>query len=463
MEHYRTTNHIYRNDESHIMNKGYVCIAFLIPSFVMVPAQLDITIVQFDHYYELLTDGNMLATWDITIVPEGNAKNMVLHAFFSKKAYVEEVVVSDAEGSLNARMISREDIPLLEVTFRERLSPGVEYHFTCRMKVWKAADIGETEGSFTLLTGYNFPVERLNVTVQLPEGTRLRNYFPADGRVSSGEPLTIFWSESSLPDGYNIQVSVSFDVLSEAFADSLFSDGENLYRLKDYENARKKFEEAREVYYSLNLRDEVSQCNVYLDRITGMEEGLPVFEEAVNLYENGEYAEAATKFNEAKAIYEEHSIDTAEVDTFISDCTTYIKAYDELEKAEAYVREGKNDEAKEHFDNAKALFSEVADTAMVQQIDAKLEQIKPAESEPPQPSTRRRGTGLLLVIFVVIIGVVAFFVMRLRKPAVVRTGDEIQEEMRELKARFVYGEINKKQYEEQLAHLEEQLKSAKTE
>ncbi len=441
-----------------MMNR-YVVIAVLIPSFVMAPAQMNITIVQLDQYYELLPDGNMLATWDITILPEGNEKNMVLHAFFSRKAYIEELVVSDAVGSLSSRVISREDIPLIEVTFRERLTPGSEYHFTCRMKVWKAADIGETEGSFTLLTGYNFPIERLNVAVQLPEGTRLRNYFPADGRAS-GEPPSVTWSMSSLPEGYNINVSVAFDILSEAFADNLFSDGENLYRLKDFENARKKFEEAREVYLSLNLRDEASQCSVYLDQITGMEQGLPVFEEAVALYENGEYAEAVTKFNEVKTIYEEHSIDTAEIDTFISDCTTYIKAYDELEKAEAYVREGKNDEAREHFMNAKNLFSQVADTAMMQQIDANLEQLKPTET-PPQTGTQRRGTGLLLVIFVVVIGVVAFFVMKSRKPAVARTEDEIREEMRELKARFVYGEINKKQYEDQLGQLEEQLKSKK--
>lgn len=445
------------------MNKGCVLIAVLIPSFVMVPAQMDIAIVQFDQYYELLPDGNMTATWDITIVPEGNAKNMVLYAFFSKKAYIKELVVSDAVGSLSSRVISREDVPLIEVTFRDRLSPGAEYHFTCHLNVWKAADIGETEGSFTLLTGYNFPVDRLNVAVQLPEGTRLRNYFPADGRVS-GEPPSVSWNMSSLPEGYNINISVAFDVMSKTFADNLFSDGENLYRLKDFENARKKFEEAQKVYESLNLRDEVRQCTVYLDRITGMEQGLPVFEEAVDLYDEGNYGEAVTKFEQAKTLYEEHNVDTAEVDTYISDCNTYIKAFDELEKAENYVKEGKNDEAREHFMNAKNLFSDVADSAMMQEIDAKLEQIKPAEtkSEPPQTETGRRGTGLLLIIFVVV-GVIAFSVMKLRKPAVVQTEDEIREEMRELKARYVYGEINKKQYEERLARLEEQLQSKKAE
>jgi tetratricopeptide (TPR) repeat protein len=459
-----TANHIYGSDKSHIMNKGCVLIAVLIPSFVMVPTQMNITIVQFDQYYELLPDGNMMATWEITILPDGNEKNMVLHAFFSKKAYIKELVVSDALGSLSSRVISREDVPLIEVTFRERLSPGAEYYFTCRMEVWKAADIGETEGSFTVLTGYNFPVDDLNVAVQLPEGTRLRNYFPADGRVS-GEPPSVSWSMSSLPEGYSINISVAFDVLSKTFADNLFSDAENLYRLKDFENSRKKFEEAQKVYESLNLRDEVRQCTVYLDRITGMEQGLPVFEEAVTLYKNEEYEKAATKFEQVKTIYEEHNIDTAEVDTYISDCSTYMKAFDELEKAENYVREGKYDEAREHFMNAKNFFSDVADSAMMQEIDAKLEQIKPVEtkeSEPPQTETGRRGTGLLLMIFVVI-GVIAFVVMKLRKPAVVQTEDEIREEMRELKARYVYGEINKKQYEERLAPLEEQLKSKKAE
>jgi uncharacterized membrane protein len=54
-------------------------------------------------------------------------------------------------------------------------------------------------------------------------------------------------------------------------------------------------------------------------------------------------------------------------------------------------------------------------------------------------------------------------VLNARKPAPVYTDEEIREEMRQLKARFVYGEINKKDYEKRLAELESKLKEKKQE
>jgi hypothetical protein len=63
---------------------------------------------------------------------------------------------------------------------------------------------------------------------------------------------------------------------------------------------------------------------------------------------------------------------------------------------------------------------------------------------------------------VVVAAVAAGLLMKLRKPAPVYTKEAIQEEMRQLKAQFVYGEINKKQYEEQLSKLEKQLQELKS-
>jgi tetratricopeptide (TPR) repeat protein len=439
---------------------GFVLIAFIIPNLLLVPTQEKMTILEFDQHYELLPTGNLLATWELTIVPAERVKSMLLHAFFSKKAYVKDVVVSDAEGSLNSRMISREDVPLLEVNFREELSLGAEYHFKCILEVWKAVDIGETEGSFTLLTGYNFPVEELNITTQLPEGTKLRSFFPADGTVSAGKHTEISWSMSSLPSGYNIQISVSFAILSEDVADDFFSDGKDFYDMQNFENAREKFEQAQEIYESLNLQEKADQCRTYMDRIEGLEEGLPLFREAVVLYDSKKYAEALAKFREVKSIYEEHQISAEEVDSYISDCTTYIDAYAELQEAETYLEEGKKREAKDHFNRAKTLFSHVQDAAMVAQIDARLEE---TEEDVDVPDTTEGGNPLAMIGIVVIVAAVgAGLLMKLRKPAPVYTEEAIREEMRQLKAQFVYGEINKKQYEEQLAKLEKELQALKS-
>ncbi|MGC1120894.1 MAG: hypothetical protein WBA22_07345 [Candidatus Methanofastidiosia archaeon] len=444
-------------------SKGLLLIGVVIPHLMMVPAQEKITITQFDQYYVLLPSGNLKATWDITVLPEGIVKNMILHAFFSKRAYVKDVVVSDAQGSLNSRMITREGVPLMEITFRERLVQGEEYHFTCDLDVWKAVDIGETEGSFTLLTGYNFPIEKLNVTTELPAGTRLRNYFPADGKVTSGEKSSIFWSMGSVPAGYNIQISVSFDLLSQAFADSLFADGVNLYTLHDFDNAAEKFHQAEEIYQSLNLYEKVTECSVYLDRIEGMEIGLPLFEEALTLYQNRDYVQAASKFTEVQSMYQMHQISTDEVDTYIGKCNTYLEAYSELDKGDEQAEAGNHTEAVNHYKKARELFSQLGDTAMVAQVDSAIQRIAQVTPQPTNaPAERRGGKGVVLVGLVAVIGIGgALYVMKMKKPAPVHTEDEIREEMRQLKARFVYGEINKTEYEGQLASLEEQLKKFK--
>jgi tetratricopeptide (TPR) repeat protein len=437
-----------------------ICIflmAMVIPSLFFVEAQEKITVTQFDQYYELLPTGNVNVTWEITIVPEEGIKDMLLHAFFSKKAYVKDVVVTDAEGSLNSKMLSGEGVPILEINFRNRLTPGAEYHFTCNLEVWKAIEVGETEGSFTLLTGYNFPVENLEITAVLPEGTRLRNYFPADGRVSSGQDVSIIWRMSSLPREYNIQVSISFDILSESFADNLFSDGVNLYNLKDFENARQKFEQALEIYQSLNLQEKADQCSAYFDRIEGLETGLPVVEEGISFYDSGEYGEALQKFEEAKSIYEEHGLSTDDIEKYIADSTAYVEAFSELQKAEAAIQQGNEEEALNHFSNAKQLFLQVGDTSRVQQVDSKLQEITlPVKSE--EPEKERNVVPLVVVVVVVIVAVIGIAASKMRKPPPVYTKEEIQEEMRQLKARYVYGEINRKDYEERLAELEKMSK-----
>jgi tetratricopeptide (TPR) repeat protein len=443
--------------------KGLLLMGVIIPHLMMVPAQEKITITQFDQYYVLLPSGNLKATWDITVLPEGIVKSMILHAFFSKRAYVKDVVVSDAQGSLNSRMIEREGVPLMEITFRERLVQGEEYHFTCNLDVWKAVDIGETEGSFTLLTGYNFPIEKLTITTELPAGTKLRNYFPADGKVTSGEKSSIFWSMGSVPAGYDIQISVSFDMLSREFADSLFADGVNLYTLHDFDNATEKFQQAGEIYQLLDLYEKVTECSVYLDRIEGMKIGLPIFEEALTLYQNRDYAQAVSKFTEVESMYELHQIPTDDVEAYIEKCNTYLEAYSELDQGDEQAEAGNPTEAVNHYEKARELFSQLGDTVMVAQVDSTIQQVALATPRPTSaPAEGRRGKGVVLVGLVAVIGIGGvLYVMKMKKPVPLRTEDEIREEMRQLKAQFVYGEINKAEYEGQLASLEEQLKKFK--
>lgn len=440
---------------------GIILMAVMISNLFFIPAEEKITIVTFNQTYDVLPNGNLNAVWDITIIPEGNVKTMLLHAFFSKKASVEEVVVKDAQGSLNSRMLFKEGVPILEIDFRDRLTPGEEYHFTCSMEVWKAVDIGETEGIFTLLTGYNFPIEKMVITAHLPENTKVRNIFPADGRISTaGKKTTILWSMNSLPAGYNIQVSFSFDILSEDFADMLFSDGENLYNLQDLDNAENKFLQALTIYESLDLQTRVDACETYLNRIDGLREALPLLEEARDHLNNGRFSEALTRFEEVKSVFEQHEIPTDEIDEFIQTATIYTQAYDELQKGDTALASGDKKAAITHLRKARDLFIQVHDTEMVDTIDSKISSIPPPETQPEKQS--RSGAGLvILLILVALVGLVGITVMRKqKKPRPAQSKEEIREGMRQLKARYVYGEINKREYDEQLAALEEQLKTA---
>ncbi|MBU7009522.1 MAG: hypothetical protein HXS46_02435 [Theionarchaea archaeon] len=440
-------------------SKGLILIALVIPHMFFIPTQEKTVITQFDQHYTLLPTGNLTAVWEITILPHEGIKNMLLHIFFSQKAYVTDVVVTDAEGSLNSRMISREGLPILEITFRDRLTPNTRYHFTCELEVWKAVELGETEGSFNLLTGYNFPVETLTITAALPEGTAVREFFPSDGTVSTGKEITVTWTMNSLPIGFNIQISLYFDILSVEFADNLFSEGENLYNLQDFENAQEKFEQALTMYQSLNLQEKADQCTLYLDRIEGLQQGLPLFENAVELYNNGDYTQAAAEFKQVKSIYEQHQVPTDEVDQYISDSTQYAAAWEEFQKAEASLQQGDDEEARNHYVRARELFSELDDVAIVQQIDSEIEQIAP---QSQGDGTLPVGGIVILIVVVIAVAVAGLTMMKRKKPPPVYSEKEIQEEMRELKARFVYGEINKKEYEEQLAELENQLKTQKS-
>jgi tetratricopeptide (TPR) repeat protein len=441
--------------------KGIVFIMVLISTFSFTAAQEKIIIVSFDQTYEVFPNGNLDAVWDITIIPEGSVKTMLLHVFFSQKASIEEMVVKDAQGSLNSRMLFKEGVPILEIDFRDRLLPGEEYHFTCIMEVWKAVDMGETEGTFTLLTGYNFPIETLNISTTLPENTRVRNIFPADGQISSsGKKTTLLWSMNSLPSGYNIQISISFDVLSEEFAEMLFADGENLYNLRDLTNAETKFQQALAIYESLNLQGKIDDCETYLIRIEGLREALPILQDARNLLNNGNYREALTQFKEVKSIFQEHDISTREIDEYIHNSTTYIQAYDELQSADDALASGDTDAALTHLRQAREFFIQVKDTQMVDTIDEKIDSIP----SPEPQSEPRSGTGLFFLLIIIALAALGGIILlrKREKPPIVQTTEDIKEEMRQLKARYVYGEINKREYDEQLSQLEEQLKAIKS-
>ena len=187
-----------------------------------------------------------------------------------------------------------------------------------------------------------------------------------------------------------------------------------------------------------------------------------MFTDAVALYNKGDFEGALTTFNQVKSIYEDHDLPTDEIDEYISNIHTYEEALNELQKGKTALEEGKNEEARTYFSKARDLFSEVGDSDMVAEVDAELSQIiievKP--TEPPVVEKKRPFAGVIILVVVVVVGAVLLVLVRskLQKPAVVLTAEEIREEMRQLKARFVYGEINKKEYEDRLAELEEKLK-----
>ena len=229
-------------------------------------------------------------------------------------------------------------------------------------------------------------------------------------------------------------------------------------------------------------------------------EGSQYFTTALEHFNSEEYTEALDLFTRAQtAFLEEGDQEMAdECQTYIDQCKTELTAQEadfKVAQAEALITSGDYEGAETLYAEAKELYQELGDSENVQKCSdriAEIQDMKPAEEEEPTPEPEKKDSGALLVVALVVavVAVIVFFVARkfvgrgapagkeipeepeeiekieeieeleemeeleeLERPSVT---EKIREGERDLKAQFVYGEINREEYREKLRKLYEE-------
>ncbi|MBU6997780.1 MAG: hypothetical protein HXS42_09000 [Theionarchaea archaeon] len=191
-------------------------------------------------------------------------------------------------------------------------------------------------------------------------------------------------------------------------------------------------------------------------------------------YEDGDYEKAKKYYEETRTMYQKAgNVEKAqEMDRNAKECVALLQ-YQQAEESYAqkeYVK------AMEAYERARREFVLLGDLNMVTIIEERLEELSsltgrptsplPGRTDQPVASDRPRSGGaggLFLVLILVALVGGGVYVWKFRSPAqsTPEKGEEPTlpsegkaEEIRKLKARFVYGEITRKDYEKKLRELE---------
>jgi tetratricopeptide (TPR) repeat protein len=246
----------------------------------------------------------------------------------------------------------------------------------------------------------------------------------------------------------------------------------------------------------VNVDDFVALTDVNNNRIPDVdeaekEEAAANSEEIADRYfGSGDYEKAAKYYDEAKSLYDQAGM--TEKSREMEQKKLESVSLKDFEDAEELYAQEKYQEAQKAYERARKGFVMLGDPDMVDQIEERLEELSeitgrpvspPPQSYPstkqprPDQSSNQGGGGKLLfvLILVLLVGVGVYF-FKFREPSEpkpepkpeepeLKTGpaqplepitpsEARSEEIRELKAKFVYGEISRKDYEEKLRELE---------
>lgn len=196
-------------------------------------------------------------------------------------------------------------------------------------------------------------------------------------------------------------------------------------------------------------------------------------EMALRYFTDGDYEKAAKYFDEAGSLYGQAG--NTEKAQEMGQKARESRAWLDFTQAESLYKEKQYARAMELYERARREFLALGNLDMVGQIDGKMEEIskltgKPVPSSPEKvierTERRERGSGaggLLFVLIVVCLVGVGVYLWKFRgAPApkteekkIVSKSEAKAEEVRKLKAKFVYGEISRKEYEKKLREMEE--------
>lgn len=213
--------------------------------------------------------------------------------------------------------------------------------------------------------------------------------------------------------------------------------------------------------------------------------GTDYYNRGVALFNEGKCAEAVPLFTQAQTAFqgEGNGEMASQCQTYIDQCTQILTKQAEADskvlQAEELVQQGKIEDAVTLFEEARALYQELGNSEKVEWIAQRITEIQstpvPPEETPEVSEKKSSGRGLILVAVVAAVIVISFFVVKTFRKGGVETekklekpekrekpekpgeketvSERIKEEERKLKAKFVYGEINREEYREQLKNL----------
>lgn len=200
-------------------------------------------------------------------------------------------------------------------------------------------------------------------------------------------------------------------------------------------------------------------------------------EEIANRYfDEGDYGKAEKYYQEARSLYQQ--LDDQEKAKEMDLRARESRAWLDYEQAEQFFEQKEYTKAMDAYERARKGFVLLNNLEMVDTIENRLEELSALAGRPVTPLSDRplyeqlqkrkdaqRGGagGLLFIIIVVILVGVGVYLWKFRGAPEAETGKEKlispsggkSEEIRKLKAKFVYGEINRKEYEKRLRELEE--------
>lgn len=188
-----------------------------------------------------------------------------------------------------------------------------------------------------------------------------------------------------------------------------------------------------------------------------------------------DYEKAEKYFEEARNLYQQigDQDKAREMDSKAKESRAWMN----YQGAEDFYQKEQYTEAMGGYEKARRLFVEVGNRDMIDLIEDRLEElseltgkpINPLSERPPDRTLRPRdqrggAAGLFFVLILVcLIGVGVYFWKfrgapkseKKEKKEPLLPSEAKAEEVRKLKAKFVYGEINRKEYEKRLRELEE--------
>jgi len=209
-------------------------------------------------------------------------------------------------------------------------------------------------------------------------------------------------------------------------------------------------------------------------------------EMADQYFEEEDYLKAEKYYQEARSLYEQlgNTAKSQEMDQEAKESRAWI----DFRRAEDLYQNKQYDNAMQAYERARRGFVLADNKEMIDLIEDKLEELSSltghpvpplsgVPSEPTQPGDRERGGigRLLFVLLIIVVVGVGVYLWKFReapaegekpeklpkpekpegKKKPLLPSEQRAEEIRRLKAQFVYGEISRKDYERKLRELEE--------